>query len=97
MDVRHAGHPDGGTVPTGCRGLATPYTEGVARFSPDSRWIAYQSNESGRFEVYAKALPGGDRIQISTEGGLNPIWMPSGEILFRADSQELAECLLSYR
>lgn len=41
--------------------VATPYTEGAARFSPDSRWIAYQSNESGRFEVYAKPLPDGTR------------------------------------
>ena len=44
-------------------------------FSPDGRWIAYQSNESGRFEVYVRPFPGpGGKWQISTDGGLNAIW-----------------------
>jgi eukaryotic-like serine/threonine-protein kinase len=65
--------------------VKTNYSEGSARFSPDGRWLAYQSNESGRFEVYVRSFPGGEQvIQISTDGGLEPMWSSSGrEIVYR--------------
>jgi len=58
-------------------------------FSPDGRWIAYQSNESGSTEVYVQAYPGpGEKIRISINGGLEPIWPASGrELLFRTTSR----------
>ncbi len=63
--------------------LATPFTEGVARFSPDGRWIAYQSNESGRIEVYVAPFPGaGGKWQISTAGGTFPRWRRDGRELY---------------
>jgi serine/threonine protein kinase len=60
-------------------------TAGNARdgqFSPDGRWIAYQSDESGRFEVYVRGFPSGGQWQISTEGGFRPRWRPDGRELF---------------
>jgi len=70
--------------------LVTPFAEARARFSPDGRWIAYQSNESGRFEVYVQPFPGpGGKWQVSTEGGETPIWSPTGRELFYRDDQRL--------
>jgi len=52
-------------------------------FSPDSKWIAYTSNETGRVEVYVQAFPGlGEKHRISKVGGMNPAWAPSGRELF---------------
>jgi serine/threonine protein kinase len=55
--------------------LKTPFQETGAQFSPDGRWVAYYSNESGRYEVYVQALDGQPRrIQVSTGGGAQPRW-----------------------
>jgi Tol biopolymer transport system component len=52
-------------------------------FSPDGRWLAYVSNESGRHEVYVQAYPGpGERHLISTSGGEQPAWSADGRELF---------------
>jgi serine/threonine-protein kinase len=69
--------------------LATPFNESEPAFSPDGRWLAYQSNETGRFEVYVRSFPGpGGRWQVSTAGGEMPTWSPKGkELLFRVDQQ----------
>lgn len=69
--------------------LATPFNESEPAFSPDGRWLAYQSNETGRFEVYVRSFPGpGGRMQVSVAGGEMPTWSPKGkELLFRADQQ----------
>ena len=55
------------------------------RFSPDGRWLAYQSNETGRMQVYVVSYPGlGQKRPISTEGGTEPAWRPrGGELYFR--------------
>jgi Tol biopolymer transport system component/predicted Ser/Thr protein kinase len=59
--------------------LRTPFNEAAPRFSPDGCWLAYMSDESGRFEIYAKPYPGpGGKWQISTEGGTEPTWNPNG-------------------
>jgi serine/threonine-protein kinase len=51
--------------------------------SPDGRWMAYALGESGRSEVYVQPFPGpGGKVQISHEGGLFPIWSPTGRELF---------------
>src|SRR5688572_8679980 len=51
--------------------------------SPDGRWLAYQSNESGRYEVYVQPFPdGGRRIQVSADNGVYPRWSPRGDELF---------------
>jgi hypothetical protein len=64
---------------------ATPYAETYGTFSPDDRWMAYQSDETGRPEVYVEAFPGpGERRQISADGGTEPLWVRgTGEIFYR--------------
>jgi len=61
---------------------------GDSRFSPDGRWLAYMSDESGRMEIYVAAFPGpGGRWQISTEGGMAPRWRRDGKELFYVSSE----------
>ncbi len=56
---------------------------GDSRFSPDGRWIAYDSDESGRGEVYVRPFPGpGGKWQISAAGGANPRWRGDGKEIF---------------
>jgi eukaryotic-like serine/threonine-protein kinase len=72
--------------------LRTPFNEGAAQFSPDGRWLAYASNESGRFEIYVQPYPGpGGKWQISTEGGTEPTWNPNGrELFYRSGDKMMA-------
>jgi len=64
--------------------LKTPYNIGFPEFSPDGRWIAYVSNETGTNEVWVRPYPGpGEKIPISNEGGTIPVWTPDGrELLY---------------
>jgi hypothetical protein len=63
--------------------IATPFREQRPQWSPDGRWFAYESNASGRDEVYVVPYPlGGGRSQISLEGGTNPRWAPDGKTLY---------------
>jgi serine/threonine protein kinase/Tol biopolymer transport system component len=72
--------------------LKTPFSEGYGEFSPDGRWVAYNSNESGRDEIYVRPFvppsrdasadkPGG-QWQVSTAGGVIPVWRPDGKELY---------------
>jgi Tol biopolymer transport system component len=72
--------------------LRTPFNEGAPRFSPDGRWLAYMSNESGRYEIYVQPYPGpGGKWQISTEGGTEPVWNPKGrELFYRSGDKVMA-------
>ena len=68
--------------------LKTPYNEFRPRFSPDGRWLAYQSNETGRLEVYVRPFPGpGAKTKVSTDGGGVPKWGPDGRELFYRNPQ----------
>jgi Tol biopolymer transport system component len=64
--------------------IATPFAEQNPEISPDGRWIAYQSNESGTGEVYVRPFPDVDsgRWQVSAGGGSRPLWARSGRELF---------------
>ena len=67
--------------------LQTEFNEDRAVFSPDGRWIAYQSNESGRSEVYLRPFPGpGGKWQVSTGGGTRPRWRGDGKELYFLDA-----------
>ena len=72
--------------------LDTPFTERGPMFSPDGKWIAYVSNESGRNEVYVQPYPGpGGKRQISTDGGVEPVWSANGrELFYREGTQMVA-------
>jgi dipeptidyl aminopeptidase/acylaminoacyl peptidase len=71
--------------------LKTSFAELMPVFSPDGRFLAYQSNESGRAEVYVQSFPGpGGKWQISTSGGRDPQWRADGkELYYRAPDQKL--------
>ena len=63
--------------------LGTRYSEGWPALSPDERWFAYQSDESGRMEVYLRAWPSlGSKMQVSQNGGTEPVWSREGKELF---------------
>ena len=68
--------------------LQGPYAETSATFSPDGRWLAYASDESGRSEVYVQPFPGpGAKSQVSTAGGVQPRWRGDGrELFYREDN-----------
>ena len=66
------------------------------RPSPDSRWLAYVSNESGREEVYVRSMtPGGGRVPVSAEGGGEPLWAPQGLTLYYRFGNEVIEATLA--
>jgi len=63
--------------------LETSFNQGATQFSPDGRWVAYISDETGRREIYVQPYPGpGGKWQISSEGGTEPLWNPNGRELF---------------
>jgi Tol biopolymer transport system component len=73
--------------------LKTNLREAWGVFSPDGRWVAYMSNESGRVEIYVRPFvpPGaagtaagaaGGQWQVSTAGGIHPVWRPDGRELY---------------
>ena len=70
--------------------IATEHLEIEPSLSPDNRWLAYVSNESGRQEVYVRAFRGAERQrQISTEGGRGPFWAPDGRELFYRNGDKM--------
>jgi serine/threonine-protein kinase len=70
--------------------VTSQFNEYAGRWSPDRRWLAYQTDESGRFEVYVRDMsgPNGGRWQVSSTGGEEPNWSPDGrELYYRNESQ----------
>ena len=78
-------NPDGRSVdPASTRKLvATRANEGYGRISPDGKWLAYASDESGAHQVYVRSFSGeGGRVQVSTGGGLWPTWTKDRQLLY---------------
>jgi Tol biopolymer transport system component len=70
--------------------LRTSSNQTAPRFSPDGHFVAYASNESGRYEIYARPYPGpGGKWQISTDGGGEPVWNPKGRELFYRNGDKM--------
>ena len=70
--------------------LLTPFDERSPRFSPDGKWIAYVSDESGRNDVYVQPFPGpGPKWLVSTDGGIDPVWSKDGHELFYRQNDQL--------
>ncbi len=68
--------------------IQTPFTEYWPRVSPDGRWLAYTSDESGIEEVYVRPFPRrGGKWQVSSSGGTKPLWGPDGKELFYLGSE----------
>jgi Tol biopolymer transport system component len=63
--------------------LSEAADERAGQFSPDGKWVAFESNESGRYDIYVQAFPKpGARTVVSTDGGLQPRWSPDGKELY---------------
>jgi Tol biopolymer transport system component len=64
--------------------VKTPFSERNGEVSPDGRWLVYEANDSGSFEIYVRPLPdvNSARWQVSTAGGSRPLWARNGEELF---------------
>jgi Tol biopolymer transport system component len=78
--------PDRKTIPI----AQGPFDEEDGRFSPDDRWVAYTSDETGRDEIYVQPFPpDGRRWQITTEGGHRPTWSADGKELFFMTDRKL--------
>jgi Tol biopolymer transport system component len=70
--------------------LRTASQEDLPVFAPDGRWLAYRSNESGRMEVYVAKFPGAAvKLQISVDGGDQPLWAPDGKHVFYANGNHI--------
>ncbi len=71
--------------------LQTEFNEQNGRISPNGRWAAYQSDESGgAWQIYVRPFPGGGRkIQVSSDFGSQPVWSPDGKMLYFRDRQGL--------
>jgi Tol biopolymer transport system component len=87
--------PGGDPVPF----LLTPFDERSPRFSPDGKWLAYVSDESGRNEVYVQPFPGpGPKWLVSIDGGIDPVWSKDGrELFYRHDDQLMAVAVSTTR
>ena len=63
--------------------VAEPYDEALPRISPDGRLVAYESNRTGRYEIYVRQIAGdGQEIRVSPDGGVDPAWSHDGHELF---------------
>jgi Tol biopolymer transport system component len=83
-----AGAPPGDPKPLVGKDVDKPFMDGVV--SPDGRWLAYASAESGSFQIYVAPFPGpGGRWQISTAGGIEPRWSKSSHELFYLSGPDL--------
>jgi hypothetical protein len=70
--------------------LRTAFNESNGQFSPDTRWVAFQSDESGRYEVYIDTFPEPrGRVRISTGGGVLPQWGAAGRELFYVSAESM--------
>ena len=84
---------DGGTPMTV---VQTPFNDSMGRFSPDGKWVAYVSDESGRPEVYLQPFPpSGGRWQVSTMDGWGPVWRSDGRELFFLDDRGVLSAEIS--
>ena len=77
--------------------LATPFSELRPKFSPDGKWVAYQSNESGQNQIYLNSYPSPTaKRQVSINGGVQPRWRRDGrELFFISPAGELMAAELS--
>ena len=82
--------PLGEDAPEAVRLLQSDNNDVTPQFSPDARYVAYVSDQSGRAEVYVTDFPGGEeRHAVSKFGGTHPRWSPKGDALFYLEGRRL--------
>jgi eukaryotic-like serine/threonine-protein kinase len=95
--VSHAGL-DASEIPLVALYYANLNNEYAPTFSPDGHWLAYGSDESGRQEIYVRSFPGpGGKVQISTEGGVQPAWARNGRELFYRNGDKMMAAAVETR
>ena len=63
--------------------IQTPFIDGDGAVSPDGKWLAYENNETGRYEVYVTTFPPSDtKLTVTAESGVDSLWSPDGRKLF---------------
>jgi serine/threonine-protein kinase len=87
--VGHPRHVDHWRSPS--RPAGDEDTERTARLSPNGRWLAYESNRSGRDEIWVAPYPpdGGAPVRVSRDGGKQPVWSHNGRELYYLQSNRL--------
>jgi hypothetical protein len=81
-----------GEKPVATPFLQTPFNERNSRVSPDTRWVAYVSDESGRDEIYVQSFPqAGAKLQVSSGGGDQPVWSRDGRALYIRAKRSIQE------
>ncbi|HKW68155.1 MAG TPA: winged helix-turn-helix domain-containing protein [Terriglobales bacterium] len=72
--------------------LQTPFNERTPAFSPDGRWLAYASDETGQFQVYVQRFPGpGEKTIVSSHGGTEPVWARDGKGLYYVNGDRIMQ------
>lgn len=78
--------------------LQTAFNERTPAFSPNGRWLAYASDESGRFEIYVQRFPGpGEKRIVSNEGGTEPVWARNGRELYYLNGERIMQVSVATR
>jgi hypothetical protein len=77
--------------------VATPANELVPRLSPDARWVAYESDATGRFEIEIASVERGARVQVSAGGGIWPSWSADGRFLYFLHDRTVERITVSER
>jgi serine/threonine-protein kinase len=72
------------------------FTEWSPRASPDGKWLAYESSETGDFQVYVRPITGDGRLQVSVDGGVEPVWSPDGKRLFYRQGDDFMAATLAF-
>jgi serine/threonine-protein kinase len=77
--------------------VASPFSESYPALSPDERWVAFVSEQSGTAEVYVRPFSGdGDQLQVSQSGGSEPVWGPDGrELFYRSQAEGEPELMMA--
>jgi serine/threonine-protein kinase len=85
------------SAPVARTGMPAAFDESAPALSPDGHWLAYQSDQTGRMEVYVQSWPGpGARVPVSLEGGSEPVWAHSGrELFYRTGDSLMAAAVTS--
>jgi Tol biopolymer transport system component len=85
------------SAPSSRQVIPGTFGESAPALSPDGKWLAYQSDETGQMEVYVRPYPGpGARVPVSLHGGTEPVWAHSGrELFFRAGDSLMAAAALA--
>jgi Tol biopolymer transport system component len=90
-----------GLISNGGRGplvplIATQFQNQYPAVSPDGKWVAFVSDQTGVDEVYVSPIRGdGDVVQVSQHGGIEPVWAPDGRELFYRSGREASVDLMS--